>query len=134
MYMHVKKKYIIPVVTLCVLIALLIVINSMKNHVPSETQMEHNYEHKSEIKSYVDTQLTYEIIKAPNNTYGYNIKTNGRILIHQPSIPALPGIEGFKTEEAAISVAELVIYKIRQSNFPPSVSVSELDSLGVLLD
>jgi hypothetical protein len=132
--MHVNKKYIIPVVALTVLIALLIVINTMKDHVPFETNMEHIHEHKNEVRSYVDTQLTYEIIETPNNTYGYNIKTNGRILIHQPNIPALPGHEGFKTEEFAITVAELVISKIRQSNFPPSVSVYELDSLGVLVD
>jgi hypothetical protein len=132
--MYAKKKYLIGFIVLCVLIVLFIIIDLIVNQVRSVPDTELNHEHINEVKSYVDTQLTYEIIEAPNNTYGYNIKTNGRILIHQPNIPALPGIEGFKTEEAAITVAELVISKIRQSNFPPSVSVNELDSLGVLVD
>jgi len=72
------------------------------------------------------------IIPAPNNTYGYDILMNGRVLVHQPHIPALPGIQGFNKPEDAKTVAEFVIHKIRQNVFPPSVSVHDLDSLGVL--
>ncbi len=130
--MDAKKKYIIGSIALGALILLFIIIKSMVHQVPSVQDTGPNQEYENEVQLYVDGQLTYEIIPAPNNTYGYNIKTNGRILIHQPNIPALPGNEGFNTEEAAISVAEMVIAKIRQNIFPPSVSVNELDSLGVL--
>lgn len=91
-----------------------------------QPELEHN--------PYKEADLTIKVIPAPNDTYGYNIKMNGRILIHQPNAPALPGMEGFKTEEVALKVGEFVIYKIRQNIFPPGVSAAELDSLDVLRD
>jgi hypothetical protein len=81
---------------------------------------------------YASADLAVEIIPAPNDTYGYNILMDGRIIVHQPSVPARPGVEGFRTVEAAQLVGEFVLQKIRHNSFPPSVSVSELDSLGVL--
>jgi len=90
------------------------------------------YNNDEEVNPYRKAQLTVEFILVPNNTYGYNIKMNGRILIHQPNAPAFPGIEGFLTKEDAQKVGGFVISKIRKNIFPPSVSVSELDSLGVL--
>ena len=72
-----------------------------------------------------------EIIPAPNDTYGYNILMDGRIIVHQPNVPARAGLEGFRTVEAAQVVGEFVLQKIHENIFPPSVSVSELDSLGV---
>jgi hypothetical protein len=36
------------------------------------------------------------------------------MVIHQPSIPAMPGNEGFKTEAVAIKVAQLIIKKIKK--------------------
>jgi len=76
--------------------------------------------------------LHAQIIKAANNTYGYDIVANGRILIHQPHIPAVNGNQGFATQEDAQRVAEFVILKILQNIFPPSVSVEEVDSLIIL--
>lgn len=81
---------------------------------------------------YRDALVKVEIIDAPGETYGYKILMNGKTLIHQPHIPALPGNEGFKSEEDARTVAEFVIQKMRANVFPPTVSVEELDSLGVL--
>jgi hypothetical protein len=81
---------------------------------------------------YKDADITVEIVPAPNDTYGYNIHIEDRKLIHQPSVPAIPGVEGFKTEEDAMTVGEFVKEKIRNNIFPPSISVKDLDSLGVL--
>ena len=64
--------------------------------------------------------------------YGYNILLDSAIFIHQPTIPAIPGNHGFKTESQAGLAASLVIYKLLHNITPPSVSVRELDSLGVL--
>ena len=89
-------------------------------------------DHQSDAHSYREPDLRVAIIPAPDNTYGYEILMNGRILIHQPHIPAIPGNEGFKKKEDAQTVAEFLIHKLRQNIFPPSVSVEELDSLGVL--
>ena len=81
---------------------------------------------------YENADLTIRIISSANNTFGYDILLQGRPFVHQPSIPALPGNEGFKTRERAQLVAELVVKKIRGGEVPPTVSVEELNSMGVL--
>lgn len=77
-------------------------------------------------------ELTIRTIPGVGNTFGYDILRNGKPFIHQPNVPGLPGNEGFKTREGARKVAELVAEKIRNSVMPPSVSVEELQRLGVL--
>lgn len=61
------------------------------------------------------------------------IYLHGRLLIHQPSVPGLPGNDGFRRKKDAAKVAVLVIEKIRQHVFPPSISRAELDSLHIKL-
>ncbi len=63
--------------------------------------------------------------------FGYDILMDGKVYVHQPNVPALPGNNGFDTEEKAKRVAELVKYKIRNNIMPPTVEVRELDSLGI---
>jgi hypothetical protein len=63
--------------------------------------------------------------------YGYDIKVDGIPYVHQPNIPAVSGNSGFKTEEQARKVAELVKYKIKNKILPPTVELKELDSLGI---
>jgi len=88
-------------------------------------------EDSSAVNPYKNVELTIQIIPGPNNTFGYDIMMEERILIHQPHAPGLPGVEGFKREEDARKVAKFVIGKIRNNIFPPSVTVDELDSLGI---
>lgn len=63
--------------------------------------------------------------------FGYDIYRNNALYIHQPNIPALSGNKGFSTAGNAQKTANLVIHKIKNSILPPSVSIEELDSLGV---
>lgn len=63
--------------------------------------------------------------------WGYDVDVSGTKL-HQPHIPAISGNKGFKTEEDARKTAELVAHKIKNNVMPPSLTVEELDSLGVL--
>jgi hypothetical protein len=79
-----------------------------------------------------NTKLSYEIIDAPNHTYGYDVFADGKLLIHQTSIPALPGNEGFKTKADAEKVALLVIDKIRKGEMPPTVTIEEMKKLTVI--
>jgi hypothetical protein len=44
-----------------------------------------------EAGAYANTKLTYKIIDAPNRTFGYDVYADGRLLIHQTSIPAMAG-------------------------------------------
>jgi hypothetical protein len=78
------------------------------------------------------SQLTYKIIDAPNHTYCYDVFADGRLTIHQSSVPALPGNEGFKTKEDATKVALLVIDKIRKGEMPPTITIDEMKKLNVI--
>jgi hypothetical protein len=82
--------------------------------------------------AYANTKLTYKIIDAPKHTYGYDVFADGRLMIHQPSAPALPSNEGFKTKEDATKVALLVIDKIKKGEMPPTISIDEMKQLNVI--
>lgn len=64
--------------------------------------------------------------------FGYDIYIFDALYVHQPNVPAINGNRGFKTKEQAKQAGELVAYKIKNNIMPPSVSIQELDSLGVL--
>ncbi len=63
--------------------------------------------------------------------YGYLIKLDGRMYVHQPNIPAVAGNKGFESEDDARKVAQLMEAKIKGRVMPPSVTTDELDSLGI---
>ncbi len=75
--------------------------------------------------------LAYIIIPAEQNTFGYDILENNRPLVHQPSIPGLPGNKGFIKREDAEKCAKLVIAKINKNIMPPTVTKQEMDSLKI---
>lgn len=66
--------------------------------------------------------------------WGYDIMKNGKLLIHQPHIPAANGIKGFDSEKDAKKVAELMIEKIDEGIFPPSITLEELKELKIKID
>jgi hypothetical protein len=82
--------------------------------------------------AYANTKLTYKIIDAAKHTYGYDVFADGRLTIHQTSVPALPGSEGFKTKNDASKVALLVIEKIKKGEMPPTISIDEMTKLKVI--
>ena len=91
---------------------------------------------KQEVKQqknpYANAEITIKIIPSANNTFGYDILLYGRPLVHQPNIPGLPGNEGFTTKERAQTVAEFVVKKIRNNEMPPTVTIEDLNNMGVL--
>ena len=87
---------------------------------------------KQKDNPYVNAEITIQIIPSANNTFGYDILLYGRPFVHQPSIPGLPGNDGFTTKERAQKVAELVLKKIRNNEMPPTVTIDELNSMEVL--
>lgn len=74
----------------------------------------------------------YKIIKNTDHTFGYDITANGKLLIHQPNIPSLPGNKGFSTKRAATKSALLVISKLNKKIMPPTISRKEADSLALI--
>src|SRR5678815_5233515 len=85
-----------------------------------------------EADAYANTKLTYKMIDAPNHTFGYDVYADGKLLIHQTSVPAISGNDGFKTKASAEKVALLVIDKITRGEMPPTVSVEEMKKLKVI--
>jgi hypothetical protein len=81
---------------------------------------------------YASAEIATKIIPSVNNTFGYDILLYGRPFVHQPNIPGLPGNEGFATQERAQGVADLVKKKIRNNEMPPTVTIEELNTMGVL--
>jgi len=79
-----------------------------------------------------DTKLTYKITDAPNKTFGYDIYAGDHKMIHQSSVPGLPGNEGFKTRVAAVKVADLVKQKIRKGEMPPTITIGEMKKLKAI--
>lgn len=82
-----------------------------------------------QVNPYQNSTITTKVISAENNTFGYEILVDGSVLIHQPSIPGMPGNEGFKTKEVAQKVADFVAKKIKNNQMPPTISLEELKGL-----
>ena len=86
---------------------------------------------KIEVKA-LDNAKSKTADEARVGGYGYDIYIFDALYVHQPNVPAINGNRGFKTKEQAQQAGELVAYKIKNNIMPPSVSIQELDSLGVL--
>lgn len=80
----------------------------------------------------VNPTYSFKIIDAPNNTYGYDIFAEDMLIIHQPSIPALPGNEGFKSKIGAEKIAQLVITKTKKGEMPPTITIDEMKKLKAI--
>jgi hypothetical protein len=65
--------------------------------------------------------------------WGYDIYINGERKIHQPTIPAVSGVHYFKDETEARTVAAYATNKMKSSGSFPTLSINELDSLGIKL-
>ena len=85
----------------------------------------------SVVNPYLNSKIELTIFKNSDNTYGYSIFIDNRQYIHQPNIPSITGITGFKTESDTRKIAELVIAKIRDNKVPPSITMGELIKLGI---
>ncbi len=76
-------------------------------------------------------QLRYVIINNGKTSFGYDILDQKRMIIHQPSVPGLPGNKGFITKEDAAKVARLVIKKINKNIMPPTITQEDFKSLKI---
>ena len=99
-------------------------ISAVENSVKKEVKEQKN--------PYANAEISIKIIPSINKTFGYDILVQGKQLIHQPNIPAMPGNEGFKTKKSAQKVAEFVVKKIRKNEMPPTLSVEDLKKMDVL--
>lgn len=91
---------------------------------------------KIEIKTFMNecTPLLFMLssLKMREENWGYDIYMYGKLYVHQPYVPAINENRGFEKEEYAVRTAQLAVDKIRNNVLPLSITVQELDSLGVL--
>ena len=85
--------------------------------------------HAQEVKNNKNSKITSTIIVAADSTFGYDIFMEGKLMVHQPSRPGMPGNSGFYKRESAQRVAELVMEKIRKGEMPPTVTAEELQRI-----
>ena len=91
-----------------------------------------NFHKEKEVPNpYENSEITAVAIEGENG-WGYDVLIDGNIYVHQPTIPAVGGNKGFKSETDAKMAADLVIGKIRAGILPPTVSVEELQAIGVI--
>ena len=78
--------------------------------------------------------ITFKIIPGESGApgFGYDIYLEGKLYVHQPTIPAVSGNRTFTSEQKAIRAAQLVVYKIEHNILPPTIEIRELDSLHLL--
>lgn len=76
---------------------------------------------------------TFEIKDSTGNLqgWGYDIYSKGKKTIHQPIIPAIPGNWPFKSESDALKTGLFALSKMEKEGTLPTLSIFELDSLGV---
>jgi hypothetical protein len=69
----------------------------------------------------------------PDSTWGFTVYLNGKIYIHQQAVPGVQPASGFKSEQDAGKVSELIVKKIKNHSTSETVNQKELDSLGVII-
>lgn len=77
---------------------------------------------------------TFEVIDETTKKvtgWGYDIYVDGKLNIHQPILPGVPGNQSFQSEESAKKVGMFALNKIKQTGGLPTITIKELDSLGV---
>lgn len=77
-------------------------------------------------------ECSYQLKKIGFKKWGYTILMNDRVLIYQDRIPGVTGIKPFSSKNKAKKTALLAIRKINNGQFPPSISIEELEKLKVL--
>jgi hypothetical protein len=70
--------------------------------------------------------VTYSVIAAANNTWGYDIFVNGKLTIHQPNIPGQSGQQGFSSKETAEEIAKIIVGKIKNGEMLPAITSQDL--------
>ena len=96
------KKFRIALVLLTTLV-LLLQLSSMAQPKKTTSKKRKQIAHES------GSTLCFVIVGAEGGTFGYDILDHKKKMIHQPSVPGMPGNKGFAKKADAEKVAKLVM-------------------------
>ena len=77
------------------------------------------------------SEYTYLVLKNDTGGWYYRINKVGKPFIIQKNIPAINKNLAFKDSLQSSKVAKSVINKLEKGDFPPTITVSELDKLQI---
>jgi len=77
-------------------------------------------------------EFTVVTVEYPGVGWGYQILQDGKLAIDQKHIPVIQGYKGFSSKEKAEKTGGFIVEKMKKGVFPPTLTETELDSLGVL--
>jgi len=83
-----------------------------------------------ETKLHPDRSLILETYQIDGG-WAFKITRGGKDLIIQEQIPAVSGVQLFKSQSEANRIGSLMKFKIDKNIFPPSIFLKELDSLHI---
>lgn len=78
---------------------------------------------------------TYEVkdtTSGKSQGWGYDLYVDGHLTIHQPILPGVAGNKSFSSEDKAKKTGTFAINKMKQTGGLPTITIKELDSLGVI--
>jgi hypothetical protein len=104
--------------------------NSPKNSTKNEALSVKDKPVEDEIRE--KNTSVYDVRTVENASgWGYEVWQHGAMVIKQEHIPAVQGIRAFSSQEQAQKAAEIIKAKLDQGIFPPTMSMAELQSIGV---
>jgi hypothetical protein len=104
--------------------------NSPKNSAKNEELSVKDNPVEAEIRE--KNTSVYEVRTVENASgWGYEVWKDGAMVIKQEHIPAVQGIRSFSSQEQAQKAADIIKAKLDQGIFPPTMSMAELQSIGV---
>ena len=118
-----------------VLIILVLVFVSCEDAIPKESPNNEDLtltDKPVEAEKREKNSSVYEVRTVENASgWGYEVWKDGAMVIKQEHIPAVQGIRAFSSQEQAQKAAEIIKAKLEQGIFPPTMSMAELQSIGV---
>ena len=104
--------------------------NSPKNSTKNEALSVKDKPVEDEIRE--KNTSVYDVRTVENASgWGYEVWKDGAMVIKQEHIPAVQGIRSFSSQEQAQKAAGIIKAKLEQGIFPPTMSMAELQSIGV---
>jgi hypothetical protein len=80
-----------------------------------------------------DDRLPVKVIAVPSGKgWGYKVFVDDKLYIDQTNIPAVPGLQTFKSQEEALKIGNLVVSKMK--NGKRTVTIQDLKDAHITFD